>query len=136
MDQNKYLVNTSFQKSSGNSNQSMSVGGGYTLKNTSFGNFFGFGGSIMNKSRRAPLTVMSAISKRAEDSEYTVTGVQNMDVFEISNFQDIIMKETFCRLNKEKMERVQKCKLITAVKTPYSKSGRIDLEAFNKIVKF
>ena len=52
MDQNKYLDNINFQKSSGNSNQSMSVGGGYTLKNTSFGNFFGFGGSIMNKSRR------------------------------------------------------------------------------------
>jgi hypothetical protein len=44
------------------------------------------------------------------------------------------MKETFLRLNKEKMERVQKCKLITAVKTPYAKSGRIDLEAFNKII--
>jgi|LauGreDrversion4_2_1035121.scaffolds.fasta_scaffold281675_1 hypothetical protein len=88
----------------------------------------------MNKSRRTPLTVMSAISKRAENSEYTVTGIQNMDDSEISNYQDIIMKETFVRLNKEKMERVQKCKLITAVKTPYSKSGRIDLEAFNKII--
>jgi hypothetical protein len=46
------------------------------------------------------------------------------------------MKETFVRLNKVNMERVQKCKLITAVKTPYTKSGRIDLEAFNKIVQF
>lgn len=134
MDQNKYLDNMNFQKSSGNSNQSMSVGGGYTLKNTSFGNFFGFSGSIMNKSRRAPLTVMSAIHKRAENSEYTVTGIQMMDDSEISNYQDIIMRETFVRLNKEKMERVQKCKLITAVKTPYTKSGRIDLDAFNKIV--
>ena len=44
------------------------------------------------------------------------------------------MKETFVRLNKDKMESVQKYKLILAVKTPYSKSGRIDLEAFNKIV--
>jgi len=136
MDQNKYLGKMSYQKSPGNSNQSMSVGGGFTLKNISFGNFFGFGGSIMNKSRRTPLTVMSAISKRAVNSEHTVTGDQNMNDFEIANFQDIIMKETFVRLNKEKMERVQKCKLITAVKTPYSKSGRIDLEAFNKIVKF
>lgn len=134
MDQNKYLDNMNFKKSSGNSNQSMSVGGGYTLKNTSFGNFFGFSGSIMNKSRRAPLTVMSAIHKRAENSEYTVTGIQIMDDSEISNYQDIIMRETFVRLNKEKMERVQKCKLITAVKTPYTKSGRIDLQAFNKIV--
>jgi hypothetical protein len=46
------------------------------------------------------------------------------------------MKEHFVRLNKVNMERVQKCKLITAVKTPYAKSGRIDLEAFNKIVQF
>jgi hypothetical protein len=38
---------------------------------------------MMNKSRRAPLTVMSAMSKRAENSEYTVTGVQNMDDTEI-----------------------------------------------------
>jgi hypothetical protein len=42
----------------------------------------------MNKSRRAPLTVMSAVSKRAENNEYTVSGVQNMDVFELDNYQD------------------------------------------------
>jgi len=114
----------------------MSIGGGYTLKNNSHGKFFGFGGSIMNKSWRVPLTVMSAIHKIAENSEYTVTGIQNMDDSEISNYQDIIMKETFLRLNKEKMEKVKKCKLITAMKTPYTKSGRIDLEAFKKILEF
>jgi hypothetical protein len=71
-----------------NPNQSISVRGAKPLGNSFFSNYCGFGSSLMNKSRRAPLNVMSAVSKRAENSEYTVSGVQNMDDSEIANYQD------------------------------------------------
>lgn len=36
-------------------------------------------------------------------------------------------------MNKEK---VQKAKLYTAVKTPYTKTGRLDLSAFDELIRF
>jgi len=35
-----------------------------------------------------------------------------------------------------KKDKVQKAQLMTAVKTPYTKTGRLDLEAFDKLVRF
>lgn len=66
----------------------MSVRGVKPVNNAFFGNYCGFGSSIMNKSRRTPLTVMSAVSKKAENSEYTITGVQHMDDDQIADYQD------------------------------------------------
>ena len=66
----------------------MSVQGVKPSNNAFFGKYCGFGSSIMNKSRRTPLTVMSAISNKAENSEYTVTGIQNMDDDQIADYQD------------------------------------------------
>ena len=34
------------------------------------------------------------------------------------------------------MEKVQKSRLITAVKTPYTSTGRIDLNQYDKIVQY
>ena len=66
----------------------MSVQGAKPQNNSFLGNYCGFGGSMMNKSKRAPLTVMSAVSNKAENSEYTVTGIQTMDDSQIANYQD------------------------------------------------
>lgn len=34
------------------------------------------------------------------------------------------------------MERVKKARLITAIKTPYTYSGRIDLNALDELIEF
>jgi 4-hydroxy-tetrahydrodipicolinate synthase len=34
------------------------------------------------------------------------------------------------------MEKVQSSRLITAIKTPYTCTGRIDLNAYDKLVEF
>ena len=34
------------------------------------------------------------------------------------------------------MDKVKKSRLITAIKTPYTSTGRIDLNAYEKLVEF
>lgn len=75
-----------FKKSFGAPNQSMSMRGPKTLNN--FGNKGFVGGSMMKKGGRANKTVMSAVSKNSEDSDFTVTGIQDMKDSQISNYQD------------------------------------------------
>ena len=77
--------------------------------------------------------VMSAASDNTSD--FTVTGGQvKLD----SNYQDSSFDTSYNDklLNTSKMERVKNARLITAIKTPYTYSGRIDLNTMDRIVEF
>jgi hypothetical protein len=68
-------------------------------------------------------------------NEFTVTGGQiKLD----SNYQDSQFDTSYNDklLNTSKMDRIKKARLITAIKTPYTYSGRIDLNTMDRIVEF
>ena len=77
----------------------------------------------------------STIAMRMDDqdgkgaqSSFKITGDLNK-IEPISDHQD----REIAALNKDKVQRAQ---LYTAVKTPYTKTGRLDLSAFDELVKF
>jgi 4-hydroxy-tetrahydrodipicolinate synthase len=74
----------------------------------------------------------------ASEGEFTVSGGQvGVDTgFRDRQFDGPDTGYNEQLLNASKMERVKGARLITAVKTPYAYSGRIDLNAFDRLVDF
>ena len=93
---------------------------------------YGFGRKV-NKARRSVRVNMSMGS--GEDSFTVVGGNVPIDAnFQDNDFGSHHYNEKL--LNESKLERVKKARLYTAIKTPYTYSGRIDLNVFDQLVEF
>ena len=93
---------------------------------------YGFGRKV-NKARRS---VRVNMSMGSGENSFTVVG-GNVPVD--ANFQDNDFGSHHYNeklLNESKLERVKKARLYTAIKTPYTYSGRIDLNVFDQLVEF
>ena len=80
------------------------------------------------RTRRNKNATIVASEFYGEAEDFFVEGDGPVDVkedhFKTSNLKDMT-----------NLERVQHAQLITAIKTPYTKSGRIDLNAYEKLIQ-
>ena len=67
----------------------------------------------------------------SDTSSFRITGeLSYLDRNDTEDYFDVKFRDA----NLEKKRRVQEAKLITAIKTPYTSTGRIDIEAFDRHV--
>lgn len=110
----------------------------YTSKSSTAGQglLLGQPFGLVRKSNKARRSVRVNMSMGNGDNSFTVVG-SNMQVD--ANFQDNDFGSHHYNeklLNESKLERVKKARLYTAIKTPYTYSGRIDLNVFDQLVEF
>lgn len=91
-----------------------------------------------NQTRSGRYVRSPPLMSAAGDSDFTVSGgaVGVDNGYQDRQFSGPDTGYNEKLLNASKMERVKGARLITAVKTPYAYSGRIDLNAFDRIVDF